>query len=95
MARCRFLPEAEADLEAIGDHIAADGPRRAVSFVAELEGTCRRLAESPGMGVARDRLRPGLRMFPARGYPIFYHSTDDGIEVVRVLSGKRDVDALF
>jgi toxin ParE1/3/4 len=95
MPRCRFLPEAAADLEAIGDYIAADSPRRAVSFVATLEAVCRRLAESPGMGVARDRLRPGLRMFPTRGHLIFYAPTDDGIEVVRVLSGRRNVDALF
>ena len=47
------------------------------------------------MGVARDRLRPGLRMFPVRGHLIFYLPTDDGVEIVRVLSGKRDVDSLL
>ncbi len=95
MARCRFLPEAAADLEAIGEFIAADSPRRAESFVGELEAACFRLADTPGMGVARDRLRPGQRMFPLRGHLIFYLPTDDGVEIVRVLSGKRDVDSLL
>jgi toxin ParE1/3/4 len=47
------------------------------------------------MGVARDRLRPGLRMFPAQGHLIFYTPTNDGIEVERVRRGSRDLDALF
>jgi plasmid stabilization system protein ParE len=34
-------------------------------------------------------------MFPVRGYLIFYLPTDDGVEIVRVLSGKRDVDSLL
>ncbi len=31
-----FLPKAEQDLEAIGDYIALNNPRRAASFVREL-----------------------------------------------------------
>lgn len=95
MACYRLLPQAAADLEGIGDHIAADNPARAESFVDELEAACQRLAETPGMGVAREQLRPGLRMFPVRGYLIFYTPMEHGIEVVRVLSGARDLDALF
>jgi toxin ParE1/3/4 len=95
MARCRFRPEAAADLEAIGDYIALDNPKRALSFVEELSAACRRLAETPGMGVERHELQPGLRMFPVRRYLIFYFVTDDGIEVARVLSGARDIDAIF
>lgn len=47
------------------------------------------------MGVARDALQAGLRMFPVRRFLIFYRPADDGIEVVRVLSGACDLDALF
>jgi plasmid stabilization system protein ParE len=32
--------EAERDLDEIGDHIAHNNPRRALSFVAELRATC-------------------------------------------------------
>ena len=41
--RLVFLPQAEMDLEAIGDYIALDNPRRAISFVRELRGQCRNI----------------------------------------------------
>ena len=36
--------EAEGDLERIGDYIALDNPRRALSFVLELRDACMSLA---------------------------------------------------
>lgn len=91
MGRYRLRPEAAADLEGIGDHIAGDSPARAAAFVRELRAACGRSAQTPGMGAPRDELRPGLRMFPVRGYLIFYQAADRGIEIVRVLNGARDV----
>jgi plasmid stabilization system protein ParE len=41
----RLRPKAIADLEAIGDFIAADHPARAVSFIDELKALCSRIAE--------------------------------------------------
>jgi|GEM_PF-71379 len=87
MARCRLRPQAEADLEAIGDHIARDNPIRAMSFVDEVMATCRRLAASPLIGRARSDLQDGLRSFPHAGYLIFYRSLPDGVEIVRILHG--------
>ena len=40
----------------------------------------------------------GLRVFPVRGFPkhlIFYRPVADGIELVRVLHGARDVAAIL
>jgi plasmid stabilization system protein ParE len=31
--QCAFTPLAKADLEAIGDYIARDNPRRALTFI--------------------------------------------------------------
>ena len=47
------------------------------------------------MGRARDELAPDVRSFPFGRYVIFYMPLDDGIDVVRVLHGARDVDAVF
>jgi plasmid stabilization system protein ParE len=44
MSRYRLRPQAQADLEAIGDYIAADSPSRAVAFVEERSLACKRLA---------------------------------------------------
>jgi toxin ParE1/3/4 len=47
------------------------------------------------MGRARDELRQGLRSFPVGRFSIFYRQLDQGIVVVRVAHGARDIGALF
>jgi len=53
------------------------------------------LATQPMMGRARDELVHGLRSRPFGRYVIFYELLKDGIVVVRVLHGARDLDAQF
>ncbi|MBW4578855.1 MAG: type II toxin-antitoxin system RelE/ParE family toxin [Tildeniella nuda ZEHNDER 1965/U140] len=40
-------------------------------------------------------MRPGLRGITLEGYVIFYRLLDDGIEILRVLSGCRNFPSLF
>jgi toxin ParE1/3/4 len=40
-------------------------------------------------------LSEGLRSFPVGDYLVFYREADQGIEIVRVLHGSRDIAALF
>ena len=47
------------------------------------------------MGRSRSELLPGLRSFTFSGYIIFYRLIAEGIEIVRVIKGSRDVEALF
>jgi len=53
------------------------------------------LATQPMLGRARDELAPGMRSLPFGRYVIFHVPLDDGIDVVRVLHGARDVDVVF
>jgi plasmid stabilization system protein ParE len=55
------LPLAEADPEAIGDYIARDSPRRALTFIRELRQRYQRIAEMPhaAFAAARTRRRRG------------------------------------
>jgi toxin ParE1/3/4 len=53
------------------------------------------IAESPYIGREREELAPGIRSFPAGRYLIFYRPIADGIEIVRVLHGSRDVDTII
>jgi toxin ParE1/3/4 len=46
-------------------------------------------------GRARDELAPGVRSFPFGRYVVFYVPRNDGVDVVRVLHGARDIDAGF
>jgi len=47
-------------------------------------------------GRARDEVRPGLRSVVANPHVIFYRVTADEIaQIVRVIDGRRDIDAVF
>ena len=88
-------PLAETDILEIWDYIADDSLAAADRWVDLLDKQFRVLATQPMMGRARDELAPGVRSFPFGRYVIFYVPLDDGIDVVRVLQGARDIDAVF
>jgi toxin ParE1/3/4 len=85
----RLRPLAVRDLDDIVGVIADDNPAAALAWVDNILQRCRKLGESPGMGVERPDVRKGLRLFPVGRYLILYESTPDGVEVVRVLHGAR------
>lgn len=91
-----LTPAAEADLEAIGDWIAQDSPERALTFVAELREACLGLARLPeGYALVPRYERFGVRRRVFGNYLIFYRFKERTIEVVHVLHGARDYEALL
>ena len=88
-------PEAEADLDDLWLFIAQDDPVNADRFIDRNADTCNLLAENPSMGRGRPELAPDLRSFPVGNYMIFYQTLVDGVEIVRIISAARDVDAIF
>jgi toxin ParE1/3/4 len=95
MPRVLKRPQAEADLDDIWWHIAQDNPDAADRLLDAIDERCTLLAQFPLVGTSRDELIPGLRSVPVGNYLVFYLPLDDGIEVVRVLHGARDIDVLF
>ena len=96
MARLTFTALAHTDLQEIHSYIAKDKPEAARRFVERLRTKARQLAETPGMGRSRgEDLRPGLFSFPVGQYVLFYREKADGIVLVRVIHGSRDLPALF
>ena len=89
MTKFRFSRKAEADIAEIGDFIASDDPRRAVSFVAKLRERCRKLVEFPDAFPLRPELGEGVRMALLGVYRIFYVRHPDVLEIRRVLHGAR------
>jgi len=63
--------------------------------VDQLDEQFRVLATQPMVGRSRGELAPGARSFPFGRYIIVYVPLDEGIDVVRVLHGSRDIDAVF
>ena len=49
----------------------------------------------PEVGRQRPDLAPNLRSLPAGNYVIFYRPIPDGIQLIRVLHGARDIPAIF
>jgi toxin ParE1/3/4 len=89
------LPRAKSDLVEIWDYIADDSEARADAFIETVDGKLRVLAARPNIGRLRDGLATGLRSFPVGRYVIFYRPIPEGIEIVRVLHGARDLDTVF
>lgn len=95
MKQPSYDPKALRDLEAIAYAIAQDNPDRAATFVAELRQRAQQAAEAPKIFPSRNELVDGLRSVRHGAYLIFFVERDDGILVVRVLHGARDLHRLF
>lgn len=93
---CRFTVPASRDIENIIDYIADSSSLDAADcFLIKINQKCKTLANFPNMGRRRDELLPSLRSFPVDDYIIFYRPIEGGIEILRVVSGYRDLNALF
>lgn len=88
-------PLAEADLLDIWNFIANDRWEKADRLLEKIDSQLKILASNPGMGRKRDSLAPNLRSFPVGNYLIFYRPINEGIEVIRILHGARDIPSLF
>jgi toxin ParE1/3/4 len=95
VARLEFTKEAAADLRDIWGYIHDQNPDAATRLVALLDEHCKFLADNPMAGQARPEIRPDLRYFPVRTYLIFYRPIAGGVEIVRVVHGRRNLHALF
>jgi len=95
MADLIISPEAEQDLVDIWLYIAEDQPTNADRFLVRLEECAERVAEFNDMGIDRSELAQKLKSFPVDRYVLFYRPIENGIELVRVLHGSRDVNLVF
>lgn len=86
-----LLDQAEADLVAITEYLAERNPTAAVRLLQALHRRWDLLTDQPFSGKAREDLRPGARSVIVGQYLSLYRVTDQGVEIVRVLHGKRDL----
>lgn len=93
---CRFTVPASRDLEAIIDYVAEQSSvDKSEVFLNKVNKKCQRLVQFPGMGRRRDELAAGVRSLPVESYLIFYRSIEEGVEILRVVSGYQDLETLF
>jgi plasmid stabilization system protein ParE len=93
--RVVYSPEARDDLLAIETHTAISyGEAQVQQTIGLLKGIILHLSYMPGMGKPpRFNIRTGAFAFPVSVFCIIYEplSEFDGIRVVRVLDGRRDL----
>ena len=96
-------PQAVQDLVDIAAYLAEESGNDELGwrFLDAAEEALRHLVEMSGLGVARQHVDPdlaGVRMWRVAGFPnqlIFYRELESGIDVIRVLHGSRDIDAIL
>lgn len=85
--------KAEADLRDIFRQVAADnGLSAATSVLRKLEKALPNLAAFPHLGRAT---RSGARLHSVKPWIIVYRPITGGVEVLRVLDGRRDLGVLI
>ncbi len=96
MSQANILNSAVADLADIWAYIALDSPDNTDLFIDRIFRICQQgLASNPRLGRTREELSPGLRSLVFESYVIFYHPMPNGVAVVRVLHGMRDIESIF
>lgn len=100
MYRLIYAEEADRDLQAIYDYIAADSPNRAVQYLGKMEQAILQLQEFPNMGHEsryREMRALGVRILSFEDYLIFHtvNRQSETVSIVRVLHGSVDYKRLF
>jgi toxin ParE1/3/4 len=97
MPRVVYLPEAREDIYSLWRHVLDESRSLVVAdrLVDWIEEGCEAYARQPEMGELRPDLAAGLRCFHVKSYVVFYLALPDGIEVVQIIHGVRDVPARF
>ncbi len=83
--------DADFDLLEIWAHIARDRLEAADRLAERFDEVFQLLARSPHIGRSVDWLLPELRRFPVGEYLVFYLPGDDGVRIVRVIHGAREI----
>lgn len=95
MAQFTFSPAARRDIIDIWKYIAEDSADQAHHWRVRLHELLALIATQPRIGVESDAIQPGTRKFPFGSYMIYYRITRRGIQIVRVIHGKRDQRRAF
>jgi toxin ParE1/3/4 len=92
-----FSAEAERDLDEIWIYLAETSGSYEVTarWVSHLTDSALRLGPNPRIGKIRRDIGEAIRSVTVKNYVIFYRPNEFNIQVLRILHGKRNVEALF
>lgn len=89
-------PAAEQDIDEIVSYLAPESTKAAFTLLDSLYAAMDKLAENPMMGHLREDLtdKP-VRFWPFKWHYLIIYQDCDPIEIVRILSGYRDISSLL
>jgi len=95
MPQYTISPQAISDLEEIIDYFKERNVEAGDRLLNEFSKKCRYLTQFPLIGRNYFQIRSYLRGVPMQNYIIFYRVIDDGLEIMRVIRGDRNLEAMF
>jgi toxin ParE1/3/4 len=90
-----FADAAVKDLDDICEYIGQQNLKAASKLFDAIRKKCKLVANFPNMGKSYSRLAANLRGFVVEDYVVFYYPREDGIDIVRIVSGYRDLESVF
>ena len=95
MTQYIIAPDAARDLEEISTYYAVRNIEAGEKLLDEFETRCKYLVNFPNIGKSYRSIRPDLRGISFSAYIIFYRVSESIVEILRVVSGSRYLEALF
>ncbi|MDZ7958444.1 MAG: type II toxin-antitoxin system RelE/ParE family toxin [Aulosira sp. DedQUE10] len=95
MSRYIISPSASRDLNEIADYFLTINLEAGEKLFREFNKKCQNLAIFPNIGRNYSYINPDLRGISLDGYVIFYRVLNDGVEILRVVNARRDLESLF
>ncbi|WP_417480877.1 type II toxin-antitoxin system RelE/ParE family toxin [Maricaulis sp.] len=87
---------AERDLDRIWDYSADRWDQaQADSYLRRIQAAMAGLCDFPETGRAVDDISPGYRVLSVEAHCIFYRTSTDAVEIVRILHGRMDPQGQF
>ncbi len=95
MSNYSFTPLARQDLFEIYDYIALNNFDAAEQLLKRFSQKFELLATMPFSGKSRIDLGENIRCVSEGRYLIFYEPNSMGIQILRILHGSRNIEAIF
>lgn len=93
--RVEYSLDVEDDLDEIAAYIAADNPRRAVTFIREIRTEIDRIGQGPQLYQLRPDVGEDARLAVVGRYVILFWIDGDVVRIERVVQGNRLLPVLF
>ena len=94
MPSFRLSAKSLEDLKSIGRFtLKSWGREQRNIYLSKLDESFQSLADQPLLGVARDDIRKGYRVYHVGRHLIFYRQKSTYIEIIRILHDRMDVES--